>query len=637
MFTGIERVGSGEEFDVARRELVPPCDPYGEGTFVGHWRVHRTLGRGGGGIVLEVSHRSSPTTRRALKIFRLPFPGDRIRWSPKQVQRFEQQFEREAELQMNVFKDPNILRVLDVGVTDDGSPYLVSDLLEGPTLDQVLRAGRFGSHADPWARPPLCQPACVWRIGRDISLALEAVHRRGFVHRDIKPANLMLSRPTGDWVAVLTDFGVAVRTGVCDPSDWGIGTPRYMAPELVSSGIPGAASRLVTTASDVYSFAIVLYELLTLTHPYAARVKELLNARDHSVAGAAERRRVVVEAYRLAQRSSNPTPARTYAPWLPQSVAQALLRALSRDPAARPPSIRDFFADLAELRDLGGGYDTVPLDRSSSLEDVEDDISTNASRTIQFGNWIDGERAASRAGSLADANVAAVQRVDRDRTPLPKVSRVRRDGTCAPTIDEKLERGAWNRRAASLAAACVAAVVVAVGGLRSHLPAPTLRPASDNEPSAPVVEAVSPPQWLMNAVTDRHSAAATAPAPSVGVGADPHRSRASPAHPAASERVKRAGDARSLAPTTQADGILTRVEGARSSAPATQADGILTRVEGFESMVDSPLPSGASDTSNDGRWVRARLIAEPDGTLGTEATSSAMPPAAMWSAAKRTR
>ena len=333
-FAGIERARSGE-FDVARRKLVTTGDPYREGKFVGHWRVHRTLGRGGGGVVLEVSHRSSPTTRRALKIFRLPSPTDRVHWSTKDVERFERQFVREGELQMNVFKHPNILRVLDVGVTDNGAPYLVSDLLEGPTLEQVLHAARYGGPADLWARPPLCQPACVWRIGRDISLALNAVHRRGFVHRDVKPANLMLSRPTGDWVAVLTDFGTAVRAGVCDPSDWGIGTARYMAPELVSSGTPAAACRLVTTASDVYSFAIVLYELLTLVHPYAAPVKELLNGRDRSIVETAERRRVVTEMYRLAQRSSSATPARAYAPWLPQSVEQALIRALARDPALR--------------------------------------------------------------------------------------------------------------------------------------------------------------------------------------------------------------------------------------------------------------------------------------------------------------
>ncbi|MGD0676177.1 MAG: serine/threonine-protein kinase [Polyangiaceae bacterium] len=597
-FAGIERAGSGE-FDVARRKLVTTRDPYREGKFVGHWRVHRTLGRGGGGVVLEVSHRSSPTTRRALKIFRLPSPTDRVHWSTKDVERFERQFVREGELQMNVFKHPNILRVLDVGVTDNGAPYLVSDLLEGPTLQQVLHAARYGGPADPWARPPLCQPACVWRIGRDISLALNAVHRRGFVHRDVKPANLMLSRPTGDWVAVLTDFGIAVRAGVCDPSDWGIGTARYMAPELVSSRIPAADSRLVTTASDVYSFAIVLYELLTLVHPYAAPVKELLNGRDRSIVDTGERRRVATEVYRLAQRSSNATPARAYAPWLPQSVEQALIRALARDPAARPPSIVEFFADLAELRDLGGGYDTVPLDGSSSFEDVNDDFSTDAARAIQLVNWIDAERAASQAASLANANVAAVRLVDRARTPPANVSKVGPDVTCAPTIDEKLERGVRNRRAASLAAAFVVVTAVGVGGARSYLRAPTSRPAPASEPSAPVVEAASPPQWLMNTGTDRHSAPATAPASSVSVGADPHPSHASPAHRAGSERVKRARDA-------------------QNSAPATRPDGIFVWPQAFESVADSPLPSGESDTSNEGRWVRARRIAEPDGTLGTE-------------------
>jgi serine/threonine protein kinase len=160
----------------------------------------------------------------------------------------------------------------------------------------------------------------------------------------------------------------------------------------------------VTTASDVYSFAIVLYELLTLAHPYAARVKELLNGRERSGVDTAERRRVVMEAYRVAQRSSNATPARAYAPWLPQSVEQALLRALSRDPAARPPSILGFFADLTELRDLGGGYDTVPLDWSSSLEEVEDDISTDASAP-----------SSSSTGSTESAQLLGLPR---SRTPM---------------------------------------------------------------------------------------------------------------------------------------------------------------------------------------------------------------------------
>ena len=57
---------------------------------------------------------------------------------------------------MNVFKHPNILRVLDVGVTDDGTRYLVSDMLEGPTLEQVLHAARYAGQTDPRAGPPLC-------------------------------------------------------------------------------------------------------------------------------------------------------------------------------------------------------------------------------------------------------------------------------------------------------------------------------------------------------------------------------------------------------------------------------------------------------------------------------------------------
>jgi hypothetical protein len=129
-----------------------------------------------------------------------------------------------------------------------------------------------------------------------------------------------------------------------------------------------------------------------------------------------------------------------------------------------------------------------------------------------------------------------------------------------------------------------------------------------------VVEAVSLPQWLLNAGTDRHSVTAAAPALSAGVAADPHPSHVSPAHPGAPERIKRAG-------------------AAGNSAPATQGGDILVRPEGFESVVE-PRPSGESNTSNDGRWVRAHLIAEPDDTLGTETTRSAAPPATAGSAAR---
>jgi serine/threonine-protein kinase len=130
---------------------------------------------------------------------------------------------------------PGVVRVLDYGRTGpDGTPFLVTELVETASVAVVLRAGRL-------------EPAWVLDVIRQVSLALEAVHARGLIHRDIQPGNLLLApggvvKIAGSWMS-----------GAFGPSR---GSAAYQAPEL-------AAGAPATPAADLYSLGAVAWECLT--------------------------------------------------------------------------------------------------------------------------------------------------------------------------------------------------------------------------------------------------------------------------------------------------------------------------------------------------------------------------------------
>ncbi|MCO8277312.1 serine/threonine protein kinase [Actinoplanes sp. TRM 88003] len=142
-------------------------------------------------------------------------------------------------------RHPNIARVLDYGETErDGlrQPYLVMELVPGPTLAERIRA-----HGPmPWRE--------VARTCADVARALAATHARDLVHRDVKPGNIILG-PDG---AKLVDFGFAARPGgpSVGPDGRVWGTPAYLAPEQLYG-------RPATAATDVYALGLVLHAGLT--------------------------------------------------------------------------------------------------------------------------------------------------------------------------------------------------------------------------------------------------------------------------------------------------------------------------------------------------------------------------------------
>src|SRR5437773_8255341 len=212
------------------------------GTRLGPYEVLAPLGAGGMGEVYRA--RDERLKREvAIKVLPASFSADADR-----LRRFEQEAQAAGAL-----NHPNILSIYDVG-THDGNPYVVSELLEGETLRDRLSGGAVPVHK-----------AIDWSL--QIAHGLAAAHEKGIVHRDLKPENLFVTR---DGRVKILDFGLAKLT-LIEPASGGttqltaaagtepgmiVGTVGYMSPEQVR-GEP------TDNRSDIFSFAVILYEMLT--------------------------------------------------------------------------------------------------------------------------------------------------------------------------------------------------------------------------------------------------------------------------------------------------------------------------------------------------------------------------------------
>jgi putative two-component system response regulator len=207
------------------------------GVALGPYRILERLGRGGMATVYKAHH---PALDRYVAIKVLPefFAEDET---------YRDRFQQEARSVARL-KHPNILNVFDYGQTDEIT-YLVLELVEGGTLAQIL-----GS--------PM-ELEDVVRILRPLASALDHAHSQGILHRDIKPSNILIQK---DGAPVLADFGLARMTSSVrrlTASGTVMGTPEYMSPEQV-------VGEAIGSTSDLYSFAVVAYEMLTGRVPFQA-------------------------------------------------------------------------------------------------------------------------------------------------------------------------------------------------------------------------------------------------------------------------------------------------------------------------------------------------------------------------------
>jgi serine/threonine protein kinase/tetratricopeptide (TPR) repeat protein len=216
------------------------------GRQTGPYKLVREIGEGGMGIVYLAMRADDQYQQQvALKLIKRGMDTDFI------LRRFLSERQILARLD-----HPNIAKLLDGGTSEDGLPYLVMDYIEGIPIDQYCDAHKL----------PTAERLKLFRV---VSSAVEYAHQNLVVHRDIKPTNILV---TSEGVPKLLDFGIAkilrsdlsVQTLDATATAQRMMTPDYASPEQVRG-------EQVTTASDVYSLGVLLFELLTGHRPYRTK------------------------------------------------------------------------------------------------------------------------------------------------------------------------------------------------------------------------------------------------------------------------------------------------------------------------------------------------------------------------------
>ena len=262
---------------------------------IGRYQILGELGRGAMGRVYRAF---DPTIGRNVALKTIPLDTS----DPELAMRFR----REAQA-AGILSHPNIVTIYDAG-EDAGFLYIAMELVEGQTLQQMLAQGPL----------PLDQ---VISIGEQTGAALDHAHARAIIHRDIKPANIMMQAG----MVKVTDFGVA-KAGAAGMTSTGqvLGTPSYLAPEVVKGGAADARS-------DIFSLGAVIYELLTGRRAFPGDNLSTIIYR------------VIAE---------QPSPPSTVVSSLPAGLNHAVLKALAKEPEGRYTICADLVADLKNHRAL---------------------------------------------------------------------------------------------------------------------------------------------------------------------------------------------------------------------------------------------------------------------------------------------
>ncbi|MFQ5420488.1 MAG: serine/threonine-protein kinase, partial [Anaerolineae bacterium] len=210
---------------------------FADGTAVGSYKIIEKLGQGGMATVYRAYHEALDRYV-AIKVLHAAYKDDEV---------FLRRFTREARVVARL-EHQHIVPVYDFA-EHEGYPYLVMRFVEGETLKERMSQGAL-------SRPE------ILRVAAAVAQALDYAHAQGVLHRDIKPSNILLTKGGGVFIA---DFGLARITQAGESTmsqDMIMGTPQYISPEQ-AKGVKEIDGR-----TDIYSFAIVLYEMLTGQVPF---------------------------------------------------------------------------------------------------------------------------------------------------------------------------------------------------------------------------------------------------------------------------------------------------------------------------------------------------------------------------------
>jgi serine/threonine-protein kinase len=303
-----------------------PEPPPSNGPIAGKYALVRLIGRGGMGTVWEGRH-VSLGTRVAIKFIDVEYTD-----SHEARARFDNEARAAATIQSK-----HAIQIFDHGVTDDGKPYIVMEMLQGEPLDGRLeRVGRL----------PLADTA---RILRQVGRALSRAHERGIVHRDLKPENIFLVRTPDDddEIAKVLDFGIAKfkkmdgqSGGLTSSTKTGavLGTPFYMAPEQ-ARGLRDLDYRV-----DLWSMGVIAFKCVCGVLPFeGVSVGDL-----------------------LVKICTTPAPVpSSIVPGVGQAFDAWFLRALEKDPARR-------FQSALELTDALAAAAGLSVKRAGSMSPISD-------------------------------------------------------------------------------------------------------------------------------------------------------------------------------------------------------------------------------------------------------------------------
>ena len=304
--------------------IITPM-PLAENAMLGPYRIAGLVGEGGMGAVYRA--RDTRLGRDvAITVLTAVSMSDRERLA---------RFEQEARA-TGMLNHPNLLTIFDVG-THDGSPYLVSELLEGETLRDRLNRG------------PLTPRKAVEAAGQ-MAHGLAAAHEKGIVHRDLKPDNIFLTR---EGRLKILDFGIAKLSPTAstdgptfrlDATEPGmvLGTVGYMSPEQVRGDV-------VDHRSDIFAFGAILYEMLSGTRAF--------------------KRNSSIETLSAILKEEPPELLDSH-PNIPTSLERLVKRCLEKNRERRIQSARDLVFNLETLSTMSGatGAGVTPVERRPTLE-----------------------------------------------------------------------------------------------------------------------------------------------------------------------------------------------------------------------------------------------------------------------------
>ncbi len=266
---------------------------------LGDYQILRELGEGGMGVVYH-ARQTSLDREVALKVIRPILASN-----PGLMARFRRECAVHAEL-----SHPNIVRLYDTGEAD-GLVFCAMELLEAKPLDTVIKEAGTTQ-----------EMTLLLRVAEALGESLAYLHPKGMVHRDIKPSNIMIENQTGR--VVLMDFGLVKPQNMTALTREGrtVGSPRYMAPEMLEGGA-------ADPRSDLYQVGLTLYQLSTGKLPFEG--DDLVTLATNIVRGGAK-----------APREVNPA--------LSSSLSNLVMNLIERDPEKRYPSAEAFLGDLRRLR-----------------------------------------------------------------------------------------------------------------------------------------------------------------------------------------------------------------------------------------------------------------------------------------------